>query len=230
MNHKIFILDDEPDVTELVIYKLQQEGYECTGFNEPLSFIRTIKDNTPDLIILDIMMPEISGDQICKIIRSDQDLREVPIIFLTARGEIEDRIKGLESGADDYISKPFNNRELILRVRNILNRNVQPYKTSGSDSLLKIGDIVLDREIRELKIDGEIINLTMTEFKLLSLLMERKNRVQTRNHLLVSVWEYGTGIETRTVDTHIRRLREKLGRCAGVIKTIRGVGYKIADI
>ena len=156
-------------------------------------------------------------------------MNTIPIIFLTARGEVEDRIKGLESGGDDYISKPFNTKELMLRVANILNRN-QSGGSVNNKNRIQIAGVVLDDSLHELTVDGEVVILTATEFRLLKLLMLRKNRVQTRENLLVNVWNYDTDIETRTVDTHVRRVREKLGPYANMIETIRGVGYKAVDI
>ena len=163
------------------------------------------------------------------MVRSDPKMNTIPIIFLTARGEVEDRIKGLESGGDDYISKPFNTKELMLRVANILNRN-QSGVTVNNKNRIQIAGVVLDDSMHELTVDGEAVILTATEFRLLKLLMLRKNRVQTRENLLVNVWNYDTDIETRTVDTHVRRVREKLGPYANMIETIRGVGYKAVDI
>ena len=178
--------------------------------------------------LLDIMMPELNGLQLCKMVRSDPKMNATPIIFLTARGEVEDRIKGLESGGDDYISKPFNTKELLLRVANILNRN-QSSGSVNNKNRIQIAGVVLDDSLHELTVDGEVVILTATEFRLLKLLMLRKNRVQTRENLLVNVWNYDTDIETRTVDTHVRRVREKLGPYANMIETIRGVGYKAVD-
>ena len=225
----ILIVDDEPDVTELVKYKLEQEGYVCEVLNDPLSFISKAREISPDLILLDIMMPELNGLQLCKIIRSDPNMQSIPIIFLTARGEAEDRVRGLESGADDYVAKPFNTKELILRVGKVLSRGhlINEHTTKNR---LKIGGVVLDSSIHQLIVDDQEVQLTATEFRLLKLLMERKNRVQTRENLLINVWNYGTDIETRTVDTHVRRLREKLEPYSDLIETIRGVGYKAVDL
>ena len=226
---KILIVDDEPDVTELLKYKLEQDGHLCQVVNNPLSFISVAREFNPNLILLDIMMPELNGLQLCKMVRSDPKMNTIPIIFLTARGEVEDRIKGLESGGDDYISKPFNTKELVLRVANILNRN-QSGGSVNNKNRIQIAGVVLDDSLHELTVDGEVVILTATEFRLLKLLMLRKNRVQTRENLLVNVWNYDTDIETRTVDTHVRRVREKLGPYANMIETIRGVGYKAVDI
>lgn len=227
--NRILIVDDEPDVTELLKYKLEQDGHLCQVVNNPLSFISVAREFNPNLILLDIMMPELNGLQLCKMVRSDPKMNTIPIIFLTARGEVEDRIKGLESGGDDYISKPFNTKELLLRVANILNRN-QSVGTVNNKNRIQIAGVVLDDSLHELTVDGEVVILTATEFRLLKLLMLRKNRVQTRENLLVNVWNYDTDIETRTVDTHVRRVREKLGPYANMIETIRGVGYKAVDI
>ncbi len=225
---RVLIVDDEPDVTELLKYKLEQEGYYCKVINNPLIFINEAREFIPDLILLDIMMPELNGLQLCKIVRSDRKMKDIPIIFLTARGEVEDRVKGLESGADDYVAKPFNTKELILRVGKVLSRG--RYKEANTDKArIQIAGVVIDESIHQLTIDGTPVTLTATEFRLLKLLMERKNRVQTRENLLINVWNYDTDIETRTVDTHVRRVREKLGQYADLIETIRGVGYKAVD-
>ena len=227
--NRILIVDDEPDVTELLKYKLEQDGHVCQVVNNPLSFISVAREFNPNLIILDIMMPELNGLQLCKMVRSDPNMNTIPIIFLTARGEVEDRIKGLESGGDDYMAKPFNTKELLLRVGNILSRKGSN-ESVNNKKLIQIAGVVLDETFHELRVDGELVTLTATEFRLLKLLMLRKNRVQTRETLLVNVWNYDTDIETRTVDTHVRRVREKLGPYANMIETIRGVGYKVVNI
>lgn len=226
---RILVVDDEPDVTELLKYQLDQAGYRCEILNDPLAFVGRSREFKPDLIILDIMMPELSGIQLCRIARSDPSMRAIPIIFLTARGEAEDRVKGLEVGADDYIPKPFSIKELVLRVGNVLKRGQEPSE-QGVASRIEIGGVVIDQELHEVQVDGRGVTLTATEFRLLKLLMERKGRVQSRENLLVNVWHYDSDIETRTVDTHVRRLREKLGPCAHLIETVRGVGYRAVEI
>ncbi|MEO0509682.1 MAG: response regulator [Verrucomicrobiota bacterium] len=226
--NRILVLDDEPDVTELLEYKLEQEGYKVEVLNDPLAFVAKVRDFEPDLMVLDIMMPELNGLQLCRIARSDPAMKEIPIIFLTAKGEAEDRVRGLETGADDYISKPFNTKELMLRVGNVLNRGLK--SESAGVKRIEIAGVVIDEELHQLTVDAENIPLTATEFRLLKLLMERKGRVQSREHLLVNVWHYDTDIETRTVDTHVRRVREKLGPYAHLIETVRGVGYRAVDI
>jgi len=227
--HRILVLDDEPDVTELLEYKLVQEGYKVRILNDPLEFIRTVREFKPDLMVLDIMMPELNGLQLCRIARSDPSMKEIPIVFLSARGEAEDRVEGLEIGADDYLSKPFNTKELLIRLRKILNRPGAASDVSAP-SRIEIAGVVIDDEVHQLTVDGKEVVMTATEFRLLKLLMERKGRVQSREHLLVNVWNYDTDIETRTVDTHVRRVREKLGPYAHLIETVRGVGYRAVDI
>jgi two-component system phosphate regulon response regulator PhoB len=226
---RILVLDDEPDVTELLEYKLAQENYKVEVLNDPLEFVSKVREFEPDLMILDIMMPELNGLQLCRIARSDPTMKDIPIIFLTARGEAEDRVKGLETGADDYVCKPFNTKELLLRVSNILGRG-QRERAPATSMRIEFGGVVIDEEIHQLTVDGVEVSLTATEFRLLKLLMERKGRVQSREHLLVNVWHYDTDIETRTVDTHIRRVREKLGPYAHLIETVRGVGYRAVEI
>jgi len=226
---RILVVDDEPDVTELLKYKFEQEGYRCQVLNDPLLFASTARDFEPEIMIFDIMMPELSGLQLCRMARADPLLKHVPIIFLTARGETDDRIQGLELGADDYLPKPFNMKELSIRVGKLLARSATVTQTTKS-MRIEISGVVIDAELHQLSIDGVEVILTATEFRLLQLLMERKGRVQSREHLLVAVWNYDTDIETRTVDTHVRRVREKLGPYAHLIETVRGVGYRAVDI
>lgn len=227
--YRILIVDDESDVTELLEYKLEQEGYRVATLNDPLACIAKVREFEPELVLLDIMMPELSGIQLCRIIRADPITKEIPIIFLSARGEVEDRIKGLEAGAEDYISKPFNTNELLLRTSKMLRRSGS-LSELAEQSRIEIAGVVIDEDLHQLTVDGKNVILTATEFRLLKLLMERKGRVQSRDHLLVNVWHYDTDIETRTVDTHVRRLREKLGQHAHMIETVRGVGYRAVDI
>lgn len=224
---RVLVVDDEPDVTEIVSYRLRREGYEVEIINEPLMILGKAREFNPDLFILDIMMPELDGIKICRMIRADSKLSNVPIIFLTARGEPEERVRGLESGADDYIVKPFDAKELVLRVGGILKRAGRDPATPSRR--LQVGSVILDEEMHAVTVSGQGIELTATEFKLLKLLMERKGRVQSRENLLVNVWNYDTDTETRTIDTHIRRLREKLGNDANIIETVRGVGYRVIE-
>ncbi len=227
LSKKILIIDDEPDVGDLVAYHLRAKGYQTETVTNPNVGIGTARSFLPDLVILDIMMPDLNGIQICRILRADPKLKQIPIIFLTARAEEPDRIAGFENGCDDYVCKPFSIKELTLRIESILRRASE--ETAQGARRLQVGAIILDAERHEVSVHGRPIELTATEFKLLRLLMERRGRVQTREHLLINVWNYETEIETRTVDTHIRRVREKLGTEADWIETIRGVGYRMAD-
>lgn len=225
---KILAVDDESDVTALLAYHLRAKGYLVETLNNPRGSIGLARSFLPDLVILDVMMPDLNGLQICRMLRADPKLRAVPVIFLTARAEESDRIQGLETGADDYICKPFSTKELILRVQTILRRAADA-PPAAEAKRLQVGQIVVDTERHEAAVAGQPVDLTATEFKLLRLLMERRGRVQTREHLLINVWNYETEIETRTVDTHVRRLREKLAGEADWIETIRGVGYRMAE-
>lgn len=224
---RILVVDDEPDVTELLSYRLRKEGYEVEVINDPLLIMGKASEFRPDLFVLDIMMPELDGIKICRMIRADKNMGNAPVIFLTARGSTDDRIKGLESGADDYIAKPFDVKELVLRVGLLLKRTASNKAPEGL--VLRAGEVVLDQERHSVTVNGQNVDLTATEFKLLNLLMERKGRVQSRDMLLINVWNYDTDTETRTIDTHVRRLREKLGNQAPIIETVRGVGYRVNE-
>lgn len=224
---KILIVDDEADVTDLIAYHLKAKGFRVEMVNNPNNSLSTARAFLPDLVILDVMMPDLNGIQICRLLRADPQFKLTPVFFLTAKAEESDRIQGLETGADDYICKPFSVKELVLRVQSAIRRmgEVVP----APSKRLQVGQVMLDTERHEVSVNGVVVELTATEFKLLYLLMERRGRVQTREHLLINVWNYETEIETRTVDTHVRRLREKLGSESGWIETIRGVGYRLAE-
>lgn len=222
----ILVVDDEPDVTELIEYKLRQSGYTVRAVNDPLRAVGLARDLRPDVIVLDVMMPELDGVRLLRMIRADSLLKDTPVILLTARASVEDRVKGFETGADDYVPKPFEPRELLLRIQALLRRAKSA--AAKPDTRLAAGPVVLDVERHEVSVGGGVIELTATEFKLLRLLIERKGRVQTRDALLSDVWNYDAELETRTVDTHVRRLREKLGAGSEIIETIRGVGYRVA--
>ncbi len=224
---KILVIDDEADITSLLSFNLKAKGFAVEAVNDPNQSIGVARSFLPDLVILDVMMPDLNGIQICRMLRADPKLKTVPVIFLTAKSEEADRIQGLEVGADDYVCKPFSPKELVLRVQSILRRAGEPEPMAVKR--LQQGAIDIDIERHEVTVHGKPIELTATEFKLLRLLMERRGRVQTREHLLINVWNYETEIETRTVDTHVRRLREKLCDEADWIETIRGVGYRFAE-
>ncbi len=222
---KILVVDDEVDVTELLTYNLRQRGFLSESVNDPTRAVETVRAFKPDLIVLDIMMPELNGLQVCRMIRQDSTLKEIPIIFLSAKTEEGDRIEGFESGADDYVCKPFSPKELMLRVLVILKR-------AGEDdeqSVLNVNGIELDVEHHSVHVHDNPVELTATEFRLLRLLMEQRGKVQTREILLQKVWNYENDMETRTVDTHMRRLREKLGDEGSGLETVRGVGYRMVE-
>lgn len=225
---KILVVDDEEDVTDLLRYHLEAEGLIVESINDPAHILGIGRDFEPDLFILDIMMPGIDGIQICRMIRADSKLKQTPVVFLTAKSEEDDRILGWETGGDDYICKPFNIKELVLRIKAILKRSKQA-RLESEDRSLSVRKVFLDEDQYLLEVEGVPVELTATEFKLLRLLIERKGKVQTRENLLMSVWHYESDTETRTVDTHIRRLREKLGSQADIIETIRGVGYRVVE-
>ena len=224
-NHTILIIDDEPDICELLEFKLENEGYQTFSTTNPLEAVSKARDVSPDLIVLDVMMPELDGFRLCSMLKVDSKLKNIPILFLTAKTEVDDRVKGFTRGADDYLTKPFDSRELVARIKVILARTLR--KQVAMQGKLLAGGIALDPESHEVTIDGKLIDLTNTEFKLLHLMMERTGRVQSRENLLVNVWNYDTEIETRTVDNHIGRLRSKLGPKGDFVKTVRGVGYKL---
>ena len=221
---QIYIVEDEPDIRETISYNLTQEGFKVHEFSDAESCLEKLKNHKPNLLILDLMLPGISGLDLCKHIRSTNELNMISIIMLTAKSEEVDRILGFELGADDYVTKPFSIRELILRVKVILKKNTEMTHMS---ELIEFGPISLNLDAHEVTVENKEINLTALEFKLLKHLMDRKGRVQTRNQLLGDVWGYSSEVTTRTVDTHIKRLREKLGNVGKYIQTIRGVGYRL---
>lgn len=224
MKPKIVIAEDEPDMLALVASTLRQAGYTPVTAEDGPGALSLAGEIMPSLIVLDLMLPGMSGLEVCRALRSDPLTARIPILMLTARAEEIDRIVGLELGADDYVTKPFSPRELVLRVKNILRR----YSSDEEGERLVAGKIVIDRERLQVTVDGKNVDFTATELKLLSLLIERRGRVQSREALLNDVWGYEMAIDTRTVDTHIRRLREKLGSAADEIETVRGFGYRVA--
>ena len=220
----IYIVEDEPDIRETLAYNLSQEGFKVSEFSDAESCLDKIQKRKPDLLILDLMLPGMSGLDLCKEIRADKSLQNLAIIMLTAKGEEVDRIIGFELGADDYVTKPFSVRELILRVKVILKKQTD---TTENNELVEFGPIKLNLDAHEVLINDDEIILTALEFKLLKHLIQRRGRVQTRDQLLGDVWGYSSEITTRTVDTHIKRLREKLGTVGDYIQTVRGVGYRL---
>lgn len=225
MSSSILIVEDEPDLASTLEYNLKAEGYRVrVALTGRAALDELENEPTPDLVLLDLMLPDISGVEICKHIRRDERLMNISVIMLTARGEEMDRVVGFEVGTDDYVVKPFSVRELLLRVRTHLRRAQQ---RSDSDSeTLTFGAIRLDREAHRAWVDNEETKLTALEFRLLHTLMTRRGRVQSRQTLLSDVWGIEADVSTRTVDTHIKRLREKLGETGQYIETLRGVGYR----
>ena len=219
-------MDDEPEAVELVEFNLKQAGYAVTTAIDGAEALKKARHQTPDLIVLDVMLPEMDGFEICKTLRLDAATARVPIIMLTAKAAEIDRVLGLELGADDYVTKPFSPRELLLRVKKILARTPSEEK---AEEQMRYGDLMIDLPRHLASWRGKPIDLTATEFKLLTLLAQRAGRVQSRDQLLRDVWEYDSLIDTRTVDTHMRRLREKLGAAAKHLDTVRGVGYRCVE-
>ena len=226
MQPYILVMEDEDALATLLQYNLEKEGYDVTVAADGEEGMLQIDERQPDLVLLDWMLPKLSGIEVCRRIRGKAETRNLPIIMLTAKASEIDRVLGLEFGADDYVTKPFSPRELMLRVRNLLKR-----KESSKEEVerFQVRDIELDVSKYEVKIMGQPIDLTPTEFKLLQILMERKGRVQSRDRLLQDVWGYDQLIDTRTVDTHVRRLREKMGEAADYVTTVRGVGYRLME-
>tara|TARA_B100001996_G_scaffold73067_1_gene53696 strand:- start:2246 stop:2944 length:699 start_codon:yes stop_codon:yes gene_type:complete len=220
----VYIVEDEPDIRETLSYNLSQEGFKVSEFSDAETCLNKIHKRKPDLLILDLMLPGMSGLDLCKEIRADKTLKNLAIIMLTAKGEEVDRIIGFELGADDYVTKPFSVRELILRVKVILKKQTESVE---SNELVEFGPIKLNLDAHEVLINNDEIILTALEFKLLKHLLQRRGRVQTRDQLLGDVWGYSSEVTTRTVDTHIKRLREKLGTVGDYIQTVRGVGYRL---
>ncbi|HKX63018.1 MAG TPA: response regulator transcription factor [Verrucomicrobiae bacterium] len=223
---KILVVDDEPDAVELVEFNLKANGYDVVTATDGEEALEKARAVIPDLIVLDLMLPEVDGTEVCKILRRDPRTQAIPIIMLTAKAAEIDRVLGLELGADDYVTKPFSPRELVLRVKKLL-RNL----SSSEEKLDRIEwkELMVDVPRHEVRVKGKSVDLTATEFKLLTTLAQRRGRVQSRDQLLHDVWEYENVIDTRTVDTHMRRLREKLGPAAKYLDTVRGVGYRFVE-
>jgi two-component system phosphate regulon response regulator PhoB len=220
----ILIIEDENDLAELVAFNLEKEGYRPLIAPDGPSGLEAARHNSPDLILLDLMLPGMSGMEICKVLKSNDKTVRIPVIMLTAKGEEIDRVVGFEVGADDYVIKPFSPRELLLRVKAVLRRADSGESVSR---VIKAGPISIDTDRHIVSVDGNEVILTTTEFKLLFNLAERLGRMQSRDRLLKDVWGFNHMGDTRTVDTHITRLRSKLGESGEMIKTIRGFGYKM---
>jgi two-component system phosphate regulon response regulator PhoB len=223
---KIFVIDDEPDLCELVRINLDQAGYQVETASSGRDALQAIRRSQPDLVILDLMLPDVPGAQLCQKMRSDPELRDMPVIMLTAKATEVDRIAGFELGADDYVTKPFSPRELVLRVAAVLRRRSPD---SYVETVFEQGAIRLDTASHRCMVDGDEAPLTAKEFDLLRELMSRPGRVVTRDALLGRVWGRDVTVTSRTIDTHLKRLREKLGQSGGLVETVRGVGYRFAE-
>jgi two-component system phosphate regulon response regulator PhoB len=222
--HRILVVDDEPDITALVAYHLAKAGYRVTTAANGRDALRAAREERPDLVVLDLMLPGASGYDVLAELRRREETKDLGVILLTARKDEPDRIKGLSLGADDYLPKPFSPQELVLRVGAVLRRLAAPAIAAGG--LVAAGPILLDRGAHRVTVEGTEIELTATEFKLLRTLIERAGRVQSRAQLLETVWQAHPDIQTRTVDMHVQRLRQKLRPAGDCIETIRGTGYR----
>jgi DNA-binding response OmpR family regulator len=222
---KILVVDDEPDLLDLIEVNFKAAGYDVLMASTGKEALRKARESHPALLILDLMLPELNGLEVCKTLRHDPATSSIPILMLTARATEVDRVLGLELGADDYVTKPFSVRELVLRARNVIQRKAP----EAESDQVQFRDLLIDRSRYRVTFKSRPLDLTLTEFKLVTVLAQRKGRVQSREQLLKDVWGYNSLIDTRTVDTHMRRLRGKLGLAAGYLDTVRGVGYRFLE-
>lgn len=227
---RILVVEDEPDILELLRINLSQAGFAVDCVDNGGDALRSARELHPDLVILDLMLPDRSGTDVCRELRADAKLASVPIVMVTARTEEVDRVVGFELGADDYVTKPFSPRELVLRVKAVLRRGVESAAASSAcEDRLEFGDLRLDLGRHRCTVNDQEVVLTAKEFALLRELMSRRGRVMTREALVAEVWGSDVTVTLRTVDTHLKRLREKLGTAGESIGTVRGVGYRFAD-
>ena len=229
----IYIVEDDEDINELLQFNLSREGYKVKSFYNSKDALESLSKDKPDLIILDIMLPDIDGLEFCKILKSDKNLFHIPIIMLTAKSTEIDKIVGLELGADDYITKPFSFRELIARIKAVLRRTKRytPENKKGvNNSIIRVGDLEIDQNKLEVRIEGKSIKLTSKEYKLLLTLINSRNKALSRDYILDTVWKDEFDVYDRTIDVHIKKLRDKLGDYAKYIKTVRGYGYMWDDV
>jgi two-component system, OmpR family, phosphate regulon response regulator PhoB len=222
---RILVVEDERDIAALIAYHLTREGYRVRTAEGGAEALEVVATDRPDMLVLDLMLPNFSGYEVLAEVRRRPELRDVPVVVLTARRDEADRIKGLELGADDYITKPFSPRELVLRVSAVLRRSQSP-ALGGSGRMLRGGPVAIDLNALSVRIDGQELDLTPTEYRLLVTLLERRGRVQSRQQLLETAWDIHARIETRTVDMHVQRLRSKLGDHGHLVETVRGFGYR----
>jgi len=228
MNSKILVVDDEPDALDVLGYKLKEAGFFPIFALDGARAVTMARDERPALIVLDLMLPVIDGLEVCKILRKDPATSTIPILMLTARAAEMDRVVGLELGADDYVTKPFSPREVLVRIKKLVARSSG---VEDTEPVISVRGLHIDSRRHEVRVADEPIALTATEFKLLEILARQRGRVLTREHLLRDVWGYDNPIDSRTVDTHMRRLREKLGDASRYLDTVRGVGYRfVVDV
>jgi two-component system, OmpR family, phosphate regulon response regulator PhoB len=220
----ILIIEDERDLAELLAFNLEKEGYRTTIALDGIQGIEAAGRHAPDLILLDLMLPGMLGTEVCKLLKKNPATAGIPVVMLTAKGEEIDKVVGFEVGAEDYVVKPFSNRELLLRIKAVLRRATSD---SAETPVIFVGGLSIDTERHQVTINGNEVVFTMTEFKLLHVLVKRLGRVQSREVLLRDVWGYNFVEDTRTVDTHVTRLRTKMGEAGDMIKTVRGFGYKM---
>jgi two-component system, OmpR family, phosphate regulon response regulator PhoB len=226
---RVLVIEDETDLRELLEYNLKGAGYEVSSAADAATGVAMARDRRPDLVLLDIMLPDASGLDVCRMLKSNPATRDVQVMMVTAKGEEIDRVVGFELGADDYVVKPFSTRELLLRVQAVLRRRAtapMPVREGDAEGPIRFGVLLMDKSAHRAWVDDAEVQLTALEFKLLGTLYERRDRVQTRGSLLEDVWGASAEMATRTVDTHVKRLREKLGRAGDYIETVRGVGYR----
>lgn len=221
MRDTVLLVEDEGDVVDLLRYNLSKAGFSVLVAYDGLTGLQMARENRPEVLVLDLMLPGMDGHSVCKALKKDPETELVPILMLTARGEPNERIHGLEVGADDYVTKPFSPRELVLRIQALLRRS----RSRVRSDVLEVGSFHFNNKF-DIRLEGQRLDLTGTEFKLLAVLIERRGRTQSRETLLYDVWGYQNPIDTRTVDTHIRRLREKLGKHSAKLETVRGEGYR----
>ena len=224
---KILVVEDDKHIAKLVKFNLEKSGYECFTVATGEAALTVLNKEQIDLVILDIMLPKMDGFEVCKEIKQDKRLSFVPVIILTAKSEEVDRVLGLELGADDYVVKPFSPRELVLRVKAIMRRGTKPEEVTKD--ILRVGRIKVDIPEHKVTADKKEVELTVMEFKLLVTLIQRRGRLQSRERLLTDVWDIDTEVTTRTIDTHIKRLRQKLGKTGKMIETVRGIGYRFSE-
>ena len=229
MKGNILVVEDEVDIQEIVSYNLEKAGFTVAAVESGEAALESIRKRIPDLVVLDLMLPGMDGLEVCRLLKQDAVTRDLPILMLTARAEEVDRVVGLELGADDYVVKPFSPRELTLRIQAILRRLTEGRDSAAAETepkAMRFGPLTIDKAAHRVTVDDDVLALTSTEFSLLATLTERRGRVQSREELLNTVWGYDYAGYSRTVDTHIRRLREKMGGASEMVETVRGVGYR----